>query len=268
MSYTPNEDAPFIEPMSNRKVTEDNPYGLHPHWLDQSKAGDYLHNLLDNTYSRRIILHFPAGKGPMVEGERAASSQWLTMPKWKRNLIEWAIPRALEDGRTVELYGASRQWNPQTFDDPHYVDLHPDDRLSVSRFQSSYLPWVEAGVTTIWLDNSSAAHKRTGAHLFAREFWNPRLGMEAAPIHRNASGAITSMDKGIWRDMPIFCASQYIVGNPGFCETFPVPEGCEGIVACTGHTKDLTAAQLAAWRSGGWTVGSMSRRHDDLVFGS
>jgi hypothetical protein len=66
--------------------------------------------------------------------------------------------------------------------------------------------------------------------------------------------------------MPVLVTSQFSLNNGDFCAHFPVPEGCEGIVACTGHTKDLTREQLDRWRANGWTVGSMSRRHDELVF--
>jgi hypothetical protein len=90
--------------------------------------------------------------------------------------------------------------------------------------------------------------------------------MEAVRLETRG-GRIIGIDRSTWDDMPYFCASQYVINRDNFAAKYAVPDGYEGVIVCTGHTPDLTAEQLDGWRNMGWSVGSMHRSHDDLVFG-
>jgi hypothetical protein len=93
-----------------------------------------------------------------------------------------------------------------------------------------------------------------------------QLGMEAVPLIRNKQNVVTGIDHRAWRTMPFLCASQYTIQRDDFAASHHVPDGCEGVILCTGHTPDLTQENVNSWREMGWAVGSLARQHDDLVF--
>ena len=67
--------------------------------------------------------------------------------------------------------------------------------------------------------------------------------------------------------MPYMCASQYVLNRDDFASWCSVPRGCEGVIWLTGHTRDQhTQDHVDRWRANGWTVGSLDRQSDHLVF--
>ena len=69
--------------------------------------------------------------------------------------------------------------------------------------------------------------------------------------------------------MPQACASQFVLPRDNFAAKIEVPDDREGVIWLTGHTPDLTAADVEPWVDNGWTLGTMTRKYgyDALVFG-
>lgn len=289
MTYIPDNRPMFAQPFSSYSRSIDR--CLAPLWADPDTAEGYLRGVLWNGFSPRVMLHIPAGKGdsngqPPDQMDTGKSAQWWSMEKWRRDLLIDVCREYLAESNenTVEVYTTSRQWNPSSLPwtpeesrpeggtphGPHH-DLDTRNPISMNWWLQTHIPWiVEVGVHRIWLDASALPDRMWGAYRAAKwmstEYGIP-VGMEAVPLIRNRDNTVQGVNERFWYHMPYLCASQYLPQRGDFAAWCPVPEGREGVIVCTGHTPDLTAEQLDAWREMGWSVGSMHRSHDDLVFG-
>ncbi|MCC6428042.1 MAG: hypothetical protein IT435_14630 [Phycisphaerales bacterium] len=167
---------------------DDNPGYEPPETWQESEAFDDLHFKLVEAYGhgfRRIILNLPAG---MVRGQNMASSQWWSMPEWKRNLFTCLIADWLTEhpDTQFEIYSAFQVNDPASLcmkDNIHAVPttmpgecvpppstspngqmFYPCDssdtayspspfvQTDVCLFHTTNSPWQHLGITRVWLD--------------------------------------------------------------------------------------------------------------------
>lgn len=163
-----------------------NPLGLAPKWYDNDinpnatptdvldsdgnpvsggngvpDAFDYLLRALNRKFDdgfRRIVLVLPAGSN---QGEKMSSSQWWTMPAWKRAgmntyVKDWLDSKS-DDGSPVSfgIYAGFRIQDPcdlsmtsSTIPDPYSLN-------SMCTFSQNIKPWIDVGASEYWLDESS-----------------------------------------------------------------------------------------------------------------
>lgn len=265
MTYTPDRRSIYLQGCASM----DNPpheRGLIPPWLDRDRAEQWMRNCLWNPHSDRILLHFPFGRGPTTEDgvqHKNTSAQWWSAEPWRRDLMSNLMQEAIADGKTIEAYGASRQWHPDTMEPGPWRDLDYNDILSVACFGQTWRPWIELGLSRIWLDNSCHPTKINGVIRFADFMSQYPLGMEAPPVHWNRTGGFRCIDPGVWRQMP--CIIWVTLNDNWNVTQAVVPDDCEGVIVTLKERQ--TAEDVAAWRANGWTVASGSRATDDLVFG-
>jgi hypothetical protein len=173
--------------------------GLQPWWYDRDDDPTYngenslvfmnLENKLTEAYNdgyRRMILNLPAGM--VGDNQNMASSQWWSMPQWKREGLACLIANwlASKPDTQFEIYGAFQNNNPYSLCMSHNGysnfsiqntsacggDEHPEHGLMhypcagspvaynpipysqthVYDFHRNLQPWQHIGVTRVWLD--------------------------------------------------------------------------------------------------------------------
>lgn len=164
----------------------DNPIGVHPSWYDADvenpdgpptdvedadgnpgangipDAFDWLLRNLDMAYDRglrRLIMRLPAGDAPNTT--LMASSQWWTMPEWKRDgfntyIKDWIESKELAgDPVSLGLYAGYRTLNnPYSLESDGTHNPDPTDAEDMCSFYQNVQPWIDAGIKEYWLDNS------------------------------------------------------------------------------------------------------------------
>jgi hypothetical protein len=291
-NYQVDRRPPYFIPFAARNVADpptkpsDHPRGYVNQWdaaEGRAEAELFLRDHFWNPFSRRIGLHNPLGRGPSFEGQKNTSGQWLSDEPWRRELLIRVCGEFLaeSDDHSIEVYGGGRQWNPHSLEPGNWIDLHPDDPLSVRRWQQTALPWaIDVGAHRLWYDNVSALDKRSAFLLFARwarQQYGLTLGMEAVPLDYNGLGTLVGIDRTIWRDCPFLCLARFALSpyRQNFPLTCPPDPDQEGVILVSGHSisptqKLPTAIQIEQLRAAGWVVGSLGWQPQvlKLVYGS
>ncbi len=137
-------------------------------------AFEWLLSSLDEGYDlgyRRIIMRLPAGS---PADQIWASSQWWTMPKWKRTGLQTHVTAWLDakelagDPVTLGIIGGYRINDPCSLS---MAGAHGPDPTSASDmcvFYQNVKPWMDVGITEYWFDAASG-------------HWSPMVTLQHSP---------------------------------------------------------------------------------------
>lgn len=185
-----------------------NPLGVEPKWYDDDiedpcavsgtdvnpangapdvfeRLMEMLNRLYDDGY-RRIVLYVPAGN---VDNQTyMSSSQWYTMPEWRRQAFEdyvapWIEAKAWADAPvSMGVYAGYRIDDPCSHDTTSaaYPDLEDsDDTCTVYQ---NIQPWIDLGFTEYWFD-ASAGGPGFVTLQFSDDYYGViKFGGEAIPV--------------------------------------------------------------------------------------
>lgn len=199
----------------------DNPLGIEPKWYDNDvtdpngtptdvldadgdpieggngipDAFDYLLRALNRKYDdgiRRMVLMLPAGN---IQGQTMSSSQWWTMPAWKRAGMTTYV-KAWLDSKSAEgnpvsfgIYAGFKIKDPCNLSMSSATVPDPYSLSSMCTFYQNVKPWIDVGAAEYWLDASSP-HPETLRLIQKSPDYRDiiRFGGEAIP-HDNAGSA-------------------------------------------------------------------------------
>lgn len=150
---------------------------------------------------RRIIMNLPAGNPQ--PGQLMASSQWHTMPTWRKNAFTTVVKpwidakAAAGDPVNVGVYAGFLVRDPDTFylgdyyPSPNYPGLIDTTSLSImSKFLQNIEPWIDVGMEEYWLDDASTSTN-----------WATAITIQSSPdydgIIRFGGEAIPSTNVGV-----------------------------------------------------------------------
>jgi hypothetical protein len=137
------------------------PYGYAGNGI--ADAFDELIDRMDDLYNvgfRRIQLRLPAGN---IDEEQnyADSSQWWSMPEWRRAGFQTAVAAwiaektAAADPVTMSVYAGYKLADPCfTGMDGSHLPKFDDPADACTNYQNVQ-PWIDIGVKEYWFDNSS-----------------------------------------------------------------------------------------------------------------
>lgn len=211
--FVPDRRPVAIIPLSNgsRSLNE---YGLNAWWYTEGinqddgspygigfngvpDAFDELLERFEDLYSigfRRIHLRMPAGN-IVEESGLLDSSQWWSMPEWKRigfqtHVRNWLdAKRSQGDAVSLSIYAGYQLSDPCTpgMDDAHIPNFSDSNDACVM-FQN-VRPWMDVGVKEYWFDNGAIDWRNMMSLQHSKNYsargldWRARLkfGGEAVP---------------------------------------------------------------------------------------
>lgn len=238
----------------------DNSLGVHPSWYDNDVEDpngpptdsdsdgvpdvfEWLISQLDGAYDhgyRRMVMRLPAGS---LQGQNMASSQWWTMPKWKRTGFNTHIKAWLEAKKTAGDPVWLGVYAGYPINDPcelSMVGAHapdPTDPDDMCVFYQNVKPWMKAGLKEYWLDASSGDWENMSTLQHSPDYTGQiHFGGEAVPAvgeGNGCSGQLTP-DPDAIIESPFVATFRFLISRFGTQEVVS-PGTTELCVMLTGH---------------------------------
>ncbi len=250
----------------------DNPLGVHPDWYDadvENPAGppadsdtdgvpdvfEWLISQLDLAYShgyRRMVMRLPAGS---VQGQDMASSQWWTMPQWKRDGFGTHIKGWLDAKRLAGDPVSLGVYAGYPINDPcdlSMVGAHapdPTDADDMCILYQNIKPWMKIGAKEYWFDASSGSWATMSTLQHSPDYAGLiHFGGEAVPTvgeGNGCSGQLSPNPDAIV-ESPFVATYRFLISRFGTNE--PVNPGkTELAVMLTGHHVSCGAEDGDEW---------------------
>lgn len=158
-----------------------------------------MDRLYDNGF-RRIQLRMPAGNITEASG-LFDSSQWYTMPQWRRDAFEgaiadWIAAKDLNgDPVTFSINGGYEINDPCEFGMDGSFPPDPSDSGDMCTFYRNLQPWINVGATEHWFDASSGDWSDMQEIQFSSDYVGSlKFIGEAIPMSSGACGSPGSPD--------------------------------------------------------------------------